>query len=782
MSLGQRSAYTKEALAHFCSQMNICKMKANGFTAVWLFSALLADTLLATEPKECDRNVIIKGGNYTLSKGYEIDSILQYSCPAGMYPYPVRTRKCGRSGMWTPMYSKGKSLYEATCKAVTCPGPLDIEYGSFIPRQSSFAIGSTITFECYEGYTLTGSASRTCKENGKWSGSTAICDDGAGDCSNPGIPIGAIKSGSAYMIEDKVTYKCEKGLNMLGSRERICEESREWTGTEPACYAPYTFDTPEEVAESFSASLSAVADASDLNKTRGATSFRKIKIEQGGLLYIYILLDASESVGEEEFNKEKDTANSLIEKISTFDVNPRYAILSFASEPKTIISLSDPESGNAAKVLEKLKQFQYAAHEDKSGTNTREALEKVYEMMVLKQEQEKDNFQKIRHVIILMTDGKANMGGSPTVSINKINSLLGIIKPGQGDPREEFLDVYVFGVGEADPDEINALGSKKDKEKHVYIVAEITDLQKVLDNIIDETGALKMCGLSKTYDGAESNVLNPWQAFIEIVRSRTTTREKCVGSIVSEYFIITAAHCFRVEDEVREISVKVGGISGKSYKVKELYVHPGYKINSKKDKNITEFYDYDIALIKLEQKLNFEERIRPICIPCTEGTTRALRKMHPQTTCKDHYNELLGVANPDAFFVDHTDQQRKWVTIKRGDSGQQCNADAKKASIYVNVTDVSEVVTPRFLCTGAGEIDQRVEPVTCKGDSGGPLFIHKKGRHVQVGVISWGVFDACDGKLKKKKVPNYARDFHINLFEVQHWLRKILEDELNFIN
>lgn len=593
------------------------------------------------------------------------------------------------------------------------------------------------------------------------------------------------------MIEDKVTYKCEKGLNLFGSRERICEESRQWTGTEPACYAPYTFDTPEEVAASFSASLSAVADASDLNKTRDSTTFRKIKIEQGGLLYIYILLDASESVGKDEFEKEKETAAALIEKISTFDVNPKYAILSFATEPQEIVKITDPESGNADEVLKKMETFEYAAHEDKSGTNTREALKKVYEMMLVKHAQEKENFEKIRHVIILMTDGKANMGGSPVLAINDIQSFLGITKPGQGDPKEDFLDVYVFGVGEVDPDEVNSLGSKKNSEKHVYVVKDIKDLQATLDEIIDETDALKMCGLAKNFEDVKSAEFNPWQASIEIVRSRTGKKENCIGSIVSEYFVITAAHCFRVEDVEREINVKVGGKSGTTYEVEKLYIHPSYSINSKKDKNIAEFYDYDIALIKFKKKLIFSTSVRPICIPCTEGTTRALRKLHPQTTCQDHYNELFDVANPDAFFVDHAaggaegsadwtaNKTRKHVTIKRGDSGQLCNADAKKAPIYVNVTDISEVVTPRFLCTGG--IEPRAEPVTCKGDSGGPLVMYKRGRHVQVGVISWGVFDACEGG-KRHRTPSFARDFHLNLFEVKPWLNKVLDNELHFIN
>lgn len=43
-----------------------------------------------------------------------------------------------------------------------------------------------------------------------------------------------------------------------------------------------------------------------------------------------------------------------------------------------------------------------------------------------------------------------------------------------------------------------------------------------------------------------------------------------------------------------------------------------------------------------------------------------------------------------------------------------CEAHAKRAKHYVNVTDVSQVVTERFLCTGG--IDPEVDPNTCKGE------------------------------------------------------------------
>lgn len=59
-----------------------------------------------------------------------------------------------------------------------------------------------------------------------------------------------------------------------------------------------------------------------------------------------------------------------------------------------------------------------------------------------------------------------------------------------------------------------------------------------------------------------------------------------------------------------------------------------------------------------------------------------------------------------------------------------CEKDARYALGYDKVKDISKVVTPRFLCTGG--VDPYTDPNTCKGDSGGPLIIHKKSRFIQV--------------------------------------------------
>lgn len=44
--------------------------------------------------------------------------------------------------------------------------------------------------------------------------------------------------------------------------------------------------------------------------------------------------------------------------------------------------------------------------------------------------------------------------------------------------------------------------------------------------------------------------------------------------------------------------------------IEEVLFHPKYNINEKKAEGISEFYDYDVALIKLSKKLKYDQTTR----------------------------------------------------------------------------------------------------------------------------------------------------------------------------
>ncbi|XP_006896227.1 PREDICTED: complement factor B [Elephantulus edwardii] len=723
----------------------------------------------------------IKGGSFQL---LQEGQALEYLCPSGFYPYPVQLRVCKASGSWSALKTREEKIVKtAECRAIRCPRPQDFENGSFWPRAPYYNLSDELSFQCYDGYTLRGSANRTCQVTGRWDGQTAICDNGAGYCPNPGIPIGTRKVGSQYRLGDTITYQCNRGLVLRGSQQRKCLEGGSWSGTEPSCQDSFMYDSPEEVAEAFLSSLTEAIEGADAEDghSPGEQQKRRIVLDPSGSMNIYLVLDSSDSIGAKNFSGAKRCLSSLIEKVASYGVKPKYGLVTYATYPNTLIRVSQPESSDAEWVKEQLDKISYKDHKLKAGTNTKRALQAVFNMMSFPGDVPPPGWNRTRHVIILMTDGLHNMGGNPVSVIDEIRALLNIgtnIK----NPREDYLDVYVFGIGPlVDQANINALASKKDKEQHVFKVKDMEHLEDVFYQMIDESQSLGLCGMVWEHKEATDSHKQPWHAKISIIRPGKGL-ETCMGAIVSEYFVLTAAHCFTVEDEPHSIKVSVAKDAGRKqeFEIDVVLFHPNYNINGKKAEGIPEFYDYDVALIKLKKKLKYSQTLRPICLPCTEGTTRALR-LPLSATCQQHKEVLLPAKDVKGLFVTEDGYKkqlvRKEVYIKNGEKKASCEKDALKAKGYSNVEDVSEVVTPRFLCTGG--VDPYADPNTCKGDSGGPLIIHKKSRFIQVGVISWGVVDVCPNRQRsqQQQTPGYARDFHINIFQVMPWLKEKLKDE-----
>ncbi|MEQ2309767.1 hypothetical protein AMECASPLE_001955 [Ameca splendens] len=74
-----------------------------GTSGSW-FAALLCFLSLGVEVLcVCTENDLqIQGGNYTLSRDLDKDSLLIYHCQEGYYPYPALTRICQPNGSWRP--------------------------------------------------------------------------------------------------------------------------------------------------------------------------------------------------------------------------------------------------------------------------------------------------------------------------------------------------------------------------------------------------------------------------------------------------------------------------------------------------------------------------------------------------------------------------------------------------------------------------------------------------------------------------------------------------------
>ncbi|CAK7311286.1 Complement C2 [Vulpes lagopus] len=730
---------------------------------------------LAAAAPSCPQNVNISGGTFTLSHGWAPGSVLTYSCPPGRYPSPA-SRLCKSNGQWQTLRST--QLTKAVCKHVRCPAPVSFENGMFTPRLGSHPVGGNLSFQCEDGFTLRGSAVRQCRPNGMWDGETAVCDNGAGHCPNPGIPVGAVRMGSRFGLGDKVSYRCSSNLVLTGSAERECQSDGVWSGTEPICRQTYSYDFPEDVAPALGASLSHLLGATNPTQKKRENLGRKIQIQRSGHLNLYLLLDASQSVKEEDFHVFKESAILMVDRIFSFEINVSVAIITFASKPKIIMSVLNDNSRDATEVINSLNKVNYKDHENGTGTNTYAALNSVHIMMNNQMDRlgmRTAAWQEIRHAIILLTDGKSNMGGSPKLAVDNIKEILNI-----NQQRSDYLDIYAIGVGKLDVDwrELNELGSKKDGERHAFILQDTEALYQVFEHMLDISQLTDtICGVGNMSANASVQERTPWHVTI-----KPRSQETCRGALISDQWVLTAAHCFRQAENSSLWRVTVGDPNsqwGKEFTIEKAVISSEFDVFAKKNQGILEFYGDDIALLKLAQKVKMSTHARPICLPCTVAANVALRRP-PGSTCRDHESELLNKLSIPAHFVALNGDKLN-INLKTGTEWTSCiEAVSQDKATFPNLKDVREVVTDQFLCSGTGKDDN-----PCKGESGGAVFLERRHRFFQVGLVSWGLYNPCSksNKNSRQRPPKgkEPRDFHINLFRLQPWLRQHLEGILNFL-
>ncbi|KAI9564834.1 hypothetical protein GHT06_008575 [Daphnia sinensis] len=199
----------------------------------------------------------------------------------------------------------------------------------------------------------------------------------------------------------------------------------------------------------------------------------------------------------------------------------------------------------------------------------------------------------------------------------------------------------------------------------------------------------------------------PWQVTLQ-EKTRRGYFHKCGASLLSKDWVITAAHCLsNVQPE--SLLVRLGGIDFASVEDKwtesrvQLFPHPQFNIQTQQN---------DIALLKLLTPLvAYQSTMLPICLPDKDMEFDGAQSFVSGWG-------RLGEKSPIS-----TRLQYVGVPIIN-------NTECQK--IY---QPINKQIDRQSICAGYAEGLKD----SCEGDSGGPMMVHKRGRWVLAGVISWGV-------------------------------------------
>ncbi|XP_054722022.1 transmembrane protease serine 2-like [Uloborus diversus] len=255
----------------------------------------------------------------------------------------------------------------------------------------------------------------------------------------------------------------------------------------------------------------------------------------------------------------------------------------------------------------------------------------------------------------------------------------------------------------------------------------------------------------RVIDGSRATPLSaPWMCMLSLDREPPF----CGCSLISDKWVVTAAHCFKsankesfdfmTQEEIqKKVRVKFGKQQRRQEKgevirgVQSFIPHPHFKPISSQRNTASE---HDIAVLMLNEPITFQPNILPICLP-------------PPSFIETIPSGMLGVVTG-------------WGRVSVRDSVMALTLQEAYLPLVHNSLcqeSTNYLITDNMLCAGYAE---SYRPDTCFGDSGGPFVLQKDSRWFLAGVVSWG--EGCSSPRKfgiYTKVEKYVS-----------WIKSLLVD------
>ncbi|XP_043664051.1 uncharacterized protein LOC122627181 isoform X1 [Vespula pensylvanica] len=200
------------------------------------------------QPRACGRPeqppnstmIVTAAGNKNIASQYEVGAIVEYTCNSGSLLIGPSTRSCLDTGFYNE--------FPPVCKNIECGYPANIKHGGYTLINNTVTYLSQVLYSCDEGYEMTGRARLTCDIDERWNGPPPRCEPI--HCDPPVIiPHSFIQIDEidetemankstvnrSLFVGSIVTYTCEKGYRLIGSRQILCLQNGVYDHAAPSC-------------------------------------------------------------------------------------------------------------------------------------------------------------------------------------------------------------------------------------------------------------------------------------------------------------------------------------------------------------------------------------------------------------------------------------------------------------------------------------------------------------------------------------------------------------------
>ncbi|XP_053204100.1 LOW QUALITY PROTEIN: phenoloxidase-activating factor 2-like [Panonychus citri] len=239
----------------------------------------------------------------------------------------------------------------------------------------------------------------------------------------------------------------------------------------------------------------------------------------------------------------------------------------------------------------------------------------------------------------------------------------------------------------------------------------------------------------------------PWQAAL-LKSEQDVNIFQCGGTLIDDYFIITVAHC--VKDFInnpRLLKVRLGEwdtanenefYPHEDYDVEKIIIHPEFRGNNLWN---------DIALIRLNRRVQFKPNIDSICLP-------EIGETH-------EYQECVTTGWGKTAY-----KGGSYSSILKEISVQVVPRENCQQALRQTRLGLRFKLHHGFICAGGEESRD-----SCKGDGGGPLVCYRQdGTYSLVGLVSWGI------ECGQKGVPGV----YVDITKYLDWIISVTGKDFNY--